>query len=98
MSDRASLEPAVYTVLLYDYVDEMVQRRAPFRDAHLGHVQTAKDRGELLNAGAIGDAESALFVFAPETVQAARAFVAGDPYVVNDLVPTWRLTTWNVVT
>jgi len=91
------LEPGLYTLLQYDYVDNMLERRTPFREAHLAWAKAAKQRAELLVAGAVGDAESALFVFAPDGTDAAHSFVAGDPYVINDLVPTWRITTWSVV-
>jgi uncharacterized protein YciI len=97
MTDRECLNPDLYTVLLYEYVDNMLDRRVPYREDHLEHVRAAKERGELYNAGAIGEAESAFFVFEPDGERLARTFVAGDPYVVNDLVPTWRVTTWNVV-
>jgi uncharacterized protein YciI len=50
-----------------------------------------------LNAGALGDADSALLVFAPDAERAARSFVDGDPYVLAGLVPSWRITTWTVV-
>jgi uncharacterized protein YciI len=92
-----ALEPAVYTLLHYQYVDNMLERRAPVRDQHLAWARAAKERGELLFAGAVGQAEGALFAFVPDAEQAARAFVAGDPYVLHDLVPTWDVTTWTVV-
>lgn len=95
--EPGSLEPAVYTALQYNYVENMLERRAPHREDHLSKVRESKERGELLNAGAIGDAEGAFFVFAPDAEEAARSFISGDPYVLNDLVPTWRVTTWNVV-
>lgn len=94
---RMSLEPAVYTVVVYDYVENMLERRGPHREEHISRVRGSKERGELLNAGAIGEAESAFFVFAPDAEAAARSFISDDPYVLNDLVPTWRVTTWNVV-
>jgi uncharacterized protein YciI len=98
MTDASRLSPAIYTVLLYDYVDDMLERRMPHREAHLARLENARVRGELINAGAIGDADSALLVFAPGAEDAARALAEGDPYVLNGLVPSWRVTTWNVVT
>jgi uncharacterized protein YciI len=97
MAELTPLQPAIYVVLFYEYVDDMLERRTPHREAHLALVHAAKERGELLNAGAVGDAESAMFVFAPEAEPAANAFVEADPYVAANLVPTWRVATWNVV-
>lgn len=92
-----TLEAGTYTLLEYHYVENMLERRAPFREEHLAWARAAKERGELLVAGAVGDAERALFVFAPDSADEAHAFLAGDPYVLHDLVPTWRVTTWTVV-
>ena len=88
----------MYVVVFYDYVDDMLERRTPHRPDHLARAKAAKERGELINAGAIGDAEGAFFVFAPDADAAARSFIDDDPYVVAGLVPKWRVTTWNVVT
>jgi hypothetical protein len=97
MDHLPSLAPGLYVVLQYDYVENMLELRTPHRPAHLAILQEAKDRGELLNAGAFGDADSAMFVFAPDAEAAAHALVDVDPYMKADLVPTWRVTTWNVV-
>jgi uncharacterized protein YciI len=97
MADLPSLRPAVYTVVVYEYVDNMLERRKPHREAHLERVHATKARGELVNAGAIGEAERAMFVFAPGTDDRARAFVERDPYVLAGLVSEWTVTTWNVV-
>jgi uncharacterized protein len=98
MADLPSLTPAVYTVVLYEYVDNMLELRKPHREAHLAQLDAAKARGELLNAGAFGDADSAVLVFAPGLEAIAQAFADGDPYVLAGLVPSRRVTTWNVVT
>jgi uncharacterized protein YciI len=97
MADLPGLEPDVYVVLQYDYVENMLELRKPHRPAHLAILQEAKERGEVLNAGAFGDADSAMFVFAPGAEAAAEAFVEVDAYVKAELVPAWRVTTWNVV-
>ena len=91
------LSPATYVLVQYDYVENMLERRAPHREGHLERARQAKARGELLNAGALGEAEGALFVFAPGADRAAREFAEDDPYVLAGLVPRWAITTWNVV-
>ena len=98
MADLPSLAPGLYTVVLYEYVDNMLELRKPHREAHLARLDEAKARGELLNAGAFGDADSAVLVFAPGLEAVAQEFADGDPYVLADLVPSRRVTTWNVVT
>lgn len=98
MPDDAALPPGRYTLLLYDYVEGMADKRAPHRDAHLARVRAAKEAGDLVNAGALGEsAEGAILVFAEGGEDAAERFAADDPYVQAGLVPSWRVTSWNVV-
>ena len=48
----------------HEYVDDIITRRAPFRDAHLVLVRDLHDRGALLMAAAVGDpVEGAVLVF-----------------------------------
>jgi uncharacterized protein YciI len=87
-------------LLTYEYVADIVERRAPHREAHLAHVgRFAEERG-LAVGGAVGDPPAgALFVFEHETNPAAEAadFAAGDPYVAAGLVTARRIEPWTVV-
>ena len=54
----------MHFLLLYDVVDDYVDRRGPFRAEHLSLIQKAHDRGELVMAGALADpADGAVLVF-----------------------------------
>lgn len=88
--------PELHHVLFYDYVEDILERRGPFREAHLEHAAGARDAGALRFLGALGDpVHGALGVFraGPEEIE---AFVAGDPYVINGLVTSWRIEPWAV--
>ena len=88
----------MYWLLTYDYVDDILTRRAPLREAHLGLARGLHDRGALLMAGATGDpVEGALLVFTTEDQGVVEEFVAQDPYVREGLVTAWRIRRWNVV-
>ena len=89
---------SMYLVLEYDLVDDYLERRAQFREEHLGLARAAHDRGQLALAGALTDpADRALLVWATEDPAVVEAFAAGDPYVRNGLVRQWRVRSWNVV-
>jgi uncharacterized protein len=93
-----SLNPGAYLVLTYDYVPDILDRRDPVRPAHLEHAQAAKDRGDLLNVGAVGSPPTgALFVFADVAPEAVEAFADADPYVAAGLVTARRVAPWTVV-
>ena len=69
-------------VLIYELVDDYLERRAALRDDHLTLARAAHERGELLLAGALADPyDRALLVFAGDGPAAAEAFAAADPYV-----------------
>lgn len=83
-------------VLVYDYVADILQRREPFRPAHLALVREYHESGRLRLAGAIGDPiHGALIVFTDEA--AAAEFPLRDPYVLNGLVTAHRIEPWHVV-
>jgi uncharacterized protein YciI len=88
----------VHWLLLYDLVDDYIERRAPLRDEHLQLARAAHERGELTLAGALTDpADMAVLVFNGEDGAAAERFAQADPYVANGLVRQWRVRPWNVV-
>jgi uncharacterized protein YciI len=88
----------VHWLLLYDLVDDYIERRAPLRDEHLTLARAAHERGELTLAGALTDpADMAVLVFKGEDGAAAERFAQADPYVANGLVQQWRVRPWNVV-
>jgi uncharacterized protein YciI len=89
---------AVHWLLLYDLVDDYLERRAPLREEHLALAKAAHERGELTLAGALAEpADMAVLVFKGDDGGAAQRFAEADPYVANGLVAQWRVRPWNVV-
>jgi len=85
-------------VLFYEYVADIVERRAPHRDAHLDYARGWKQDGKIVAAGATGDPPSgALFVFSVDDPAEIERFAAEDPYVQAGLVTARRVEPWNVV-
>ncbi len=88
----------MHWLLLYDLVDDYLERRGPLRDEHLALAHAAQERGELLLAGALTDPpDGAVLVFQSDNPAAAESFVAADPYVEHGLVTGWRIRAWTVV-
>ena len=87
-----------YYALFYELVDDMVTRRVPFREEHLRLAREARERGELVLAGALADpVDRALLVFHVDDKSKAESFARKDPYVVNGLAKRWEVRPWNVV-
>jgi hypothetical protein len=88
----------VHHILFYDYVENMAERRSPYRDAHLERIQTERDAGRIILAGALGDPpHGAAIVFEGVTPAEIEAFAAGDPYVDAGLVTGRRIEFWRLV-
>jgi uncharacterized protein YciI len=94
----APLPVGSYRLLTYEYVPDMLERRDPYRPAHLEHARRAQERGELLTAGAVGTPPTgALLVFADVAAEVVEAFVEADPYRQAGLVTGYRVQPWSVV-
>jgi uncharacterized protein YciI/heme-degrading monooxygenase HmoA len=86
-----------YYALLYELVDDMVTRRVPFREEHLRLAREARERGELVLAGALAEpVDRALLVFHVDDKSEVEAFARKDPYVLNGLAKKWEVRPWNV--
>src|SRR5258708_22095895 len=87
-----------YYALFYELVEDMVARRVPFREEHLRLAREARERGELVLAGALAEpVDRALLVFHVDNKSKVEAFARKDPYVVNGLAKKWEVRPWNVV-
>jgi hypothetical protein len=79
-------------VLFYEYVDDILDQRAPHRDAHLARINAWRDDGKLILAGAVGKPpHGAAIVFDVDDAAEVERFAAEDPYVVAGLVTARRI-------
>ena len=87
-----------YYVLLYDVVDDYLERRGEFRGIHLELAKESEGRGEMVMAGALAEpADGAILVFKGDDPSVAERFAESDPYVKSGLVTRWRVRPWTVV-
>jgi uncharacterized protein len=88
----------MHYLLFYDVVDEYVRRRERFRAEHLEHALAARERGELILAGATGSPPSgAVLLFSGDDPEIPVRFASEDPYVREGLVTSWRVVPWITV-
>ncbi len=87
-----------YFALFYDYVDGIIEKRAPHRPDHLELYRRWREEGRLVMGGAVGDPpHGALIVFDVESADEVEEFASIDPYVQNGLVTARRVEPWAVV-
>jgi hypothetical protein len=88
----------MHYLLFYDIVSDYMERRAEFRVVHLEHAWRAKERGELVLAGALANpVDGTILLFEGDSPAAAAAFARSDPYVTNGLVKKWWVREWTTV-
>jgi uncharacterized protein YciI len=88
----------MHYLLFYDVVDGYVERRRPFRAAHLAYAQSYVARGELVLGGALEEpVDAAVLLFQADGPDLVEAFARSDPYVLGGLVVRWRVRPWRTV-
>jgi uncharacterized protein len=91
-------DEAAHHLLIYDYVENMLERRAPHREAHLARIRAEREAGRITLAGALGDPPTgAAIVWRGVDADWIEAWVPGDPYVEAGLVTAWRVEPWKLV-
>jgi uncharacterized protein YciI len=85
-------------ILFYDYVEDIGEKRAPHREAHLAHIRAAREAGKLELAGALGDPiRGGALVFRGCARSEIEAFAGDDPYMRAGLITSWRVEPWKLV-
>lgn len=85
-------------LLLYTYVADIIDRRGPYREAHLKRIRAEQDAGRVVMAGALGNPPSAgAIVFQGVAREHVERFAAADPYVEAGLVTEQRIEPWTLV-
>lgn len=89
-------------LLVYDYVADFKDKRAPLRAAHLALAKAAVARGDLELGGALVEDPMGLLLFKAESPEVAEAFALADPYVSGAdgapaIVTSWRVREWTTV-
>jgi uncharacterized protein YciI len=84
-------------VLLYQPSDDVLEKAPLHFPAHSARLQEFHGAGTLLMVGTFADPvnDGSMAIFTSR--EAAEAFVAEDPFVVNGVVASWRLLEWNEV-
>jgi uncharacterized protein YciI len=87
----------MHYILFYSFVEEILERRTPYREEHLALAKEAHARGELSMAGAFAEpTDGAALIFRTDDIERVKDFVTRDPYVSNGLVTQWHIRPWHV--
>ncbi|CAL8093971.1 unnamed protein product [Orchesella dallaii] len=87
-----------YFMLTYNYVPDVLEKRAPLRAEHLELAGKYLQQGKVLLGGAFANPiDSAAIIFKTDSKSDVEDFVNADPYVLKGLVTKWTIREWTVV-
>jgi uncharacterized protein len=81
-------------VLFGSYCENVVERRAPFRDAHLEGLTQQKNEGVLVTLGPTEDLTKVFGIYEAPDEATVRSLIEGDPYWVNGIWTEYEVKAW----
>ncbi len=76
------------------YCEEVLEKRAPFRQAHLDNLQALKTSGQLLTIGPTQDLTKVFAVYIADTEIEVRKLIETDPYWQNQIWTEYEVHEW----
>ncbi|MEM8808666.1 MAG: YciI family protein [Cyanobacteria bacterium P01_G01_bin.38] len=84
-------------VMWGSYCENALEKRTPYREAHLKGLQSQKDQGILTALGPTTDNTKVFGIYEAEGEAAIRQLVEGDPYWQNGIWTDYEVYEWNQV-
>ena len=84
-------------VLWGSYCENALEKRTPYREAHLQGLQGQKDRGILLALGPTTDNRKVFGIYEAEDEATVRQLIEADPYWQNGIWTEYEVHSWNQV-
>merc|ERR1719499_2765145 len=80
-----------HKVVFYDYVEDILEKRGPYRADHIAMFLRLKGEGKLVIGGAFDNpTDSAILVMSGVTNEEIEQFIHSDPYYINGLIKGYR--------
>ena len=94
----AAASPPTYHLLTLDYVEDILEKRDPYRADHIAGAKAAEADGKVVLAGALQNpTDAGVFVFKDCDEAYVDAFVKSDPYYKAGLVTGYTIRPWMIV-
>jgi uncharacterized protein len=84
-------------ILWGSYCENALEKRTPYREAHLKGLQEQKDQGFLLALGPTTDNTKVFGIYEAEEATVVRQRVEADPYWQNGIWTDYAVYEWNQV-
>ena len=76
------------------YCDDVLEKRAPYRQAHLDGLAAQKETGVLITIGPTKDLTNVFGIYAAEDEVTVRQLVEADPYWQNGIWTEYSVKEW----
>lgn len=81
-------------ILWGSYCEDVLEKRAPFRQAHLDGLQAQKEQGILITLGPTQDLTQVFGIYEAENETIVRHLVESDPYWQNGIWTEYEIKEW----
>jgi uncharacterized protein YciI len=76
------------------YCEDVVEKRAPYRQAHLDGLAVQKSNGTLVTIGPTKDLTHVFAIYDAETEAIVQQLVEGDPYWQHGIWTSYTIKEW----
>lgn len=81
-------------VMYGSYCENVIERRTPYRQAHLDGLQAQKERGILVTIGPTQDLTKVFGIYEATDADAVRREIENDPYWQNGIWTEYSVVEW----
>ncbi|CAF1160140.1 unnamed protein product [Adineta ricciae] len=97
MASTTAIAPKLH-ILHYDYVENVVEKRKPYREAHLAFINKQVESGNVILGGAAGNPPSEAFlIFRNLSSKQIEEVAQRDPYVVHGIARKYSVKPYMAV-
>lgn len=89
--------PDAMFVILYNFGENFVDRRKPYRQPHLGHISSFEASGKIAAGGALEPSARMGIILFRGTRNEAVKYVESDPYILAGVVERYTISEWSLV-
>ncbi|CAF0761595.1 unnamed protein product [Rotaria sordida] len=96
-SSTGTIKPKLY-LLQYDYVANVIEKRKPYREAHLAHMGKQVEKGNVVLGGAFDNPPAGgLIILRNLSIDDIEQIAQQDPYVTNGIVTKYTIKPYMAV-
>jgi uncharacterized protein len=81
-------------VMWGSYCENVIERRAPHREAHLAGLQQQQSDGILITLGPTQDLTKVFGIYAADSEEIVRQLIEADPYWKNGIWTEYSIKEW----